>query len=75
MSDAGIYAWIRREEDAGNIYPEVDGYYVWCPTHNPCGHGGTYNEYCLTKMVEYLKAKNSLWHWIINNDPTISGGT
>jgi hypothetical protein len=66
--DSGMYAWIKREEAAGRIYMEVDGFWVWEPTKLG---GGFLNEYALTKMVEYLTAKNAFWNWQINNDPAI----
>lgn len=73
IKDAGLYEWIKREE-ANNIYQEIDGFWVWAPTA-----GGFLNEYALTKMVEYLTAKNAAWNWQIQNDPVISspasGGT
>jgi hypothetical protein len=68
MRDSSIFEWIMREERNGNIYQEVDGYWVWAPNS---GYGGFYNEYSLTKILEYLKAKNAPWDWMIQNDPVI----
>lgn len=70
MKDSGIYAWIKREEDNGNIYAEVDGYWVWSPTHANSG-GGFLNEYALLEMVKYLQARNAFWSWQIDHDPAI----
>jgi hypothetical protein len=67
--DPGIFEWIQREEQQGNIYMEVDGYWVWAPRTG----GGFVNEYGLMKMLEYLKAKNAVWEWQIQNDPAIGG--
>lgn len=67
--DAGLYEWIKREEAAGNIYQEVDGFWVW----GPMGTHGSLNEYALSKMVEYLTARNAFWTWQINNDPALGG--
>ncbi len=64
--DAGLYEWIKREEAENRIYQEVDGFWVWAPTA-----GGFVNEYALTKMVEYLAARNAFWSWQIDNDPAI----
>ena len=63
------YQWIMREEAAGNIYQEVDGFWVW----GPGKLNGSLNEGGLLFMADYLKAKNALWEWIINHDPAISG--
>jgi hypothetical protein len=63
-----MYAWIKREEAADRIYMEVDGFWVWSPSQEG---GGYLNEYALTKMTEYLIARNAFWNWQINNDPAI----
>lgn len=71
--DAGIYAWVKREESEGRIYQEVDGFFVWSPCHAK-DSAGFLNEYALLEMVKYLTAKNALWQWQIDHDPVISGG-
>lgn len=71
IADKGIYEWIKREERLGNIYCEVDGYYVWCPT--PSAYTGFVNEYGLLEMAKFLAAKNALWDWQIQHDPAIGG--
>jgi hypothetical protein len=63
------YDWIKREEAAGNIYPEVDGFYVWTPAAN----GGSLNEHALIEMAQYLHARNAYWQWQIDHDPAIGG--
>jgi hypothetical protein len=70
--DSGLYNWIKREEENGNIYQEIDGMWVWCPTF-ATSYGGFLDEYALTKMVEYLTARNAFWNWVINNDPAVGG--
>lgn len=70
--DTGLYEWIKREEASGNIYQELDGYWVWAPGKT-LNKGGFLNEYALSKMVEYLTARNAYWTWQINNDPAIGG--
>lgn len=70
QKDAGLYQWIKREEAADRIYQEVDGFWVWAPGKDG---GGFLNEYALTKMVEYLTARNAFWSWQINNDPAVGG--
>ena len=69
MRDAAIYNWIKLQEASGSFYQEVDGYWVWSPD----GITGFVNEHTLTKLAEYLKAKNAAWDWQINNDPAIGG--
>jgi hypothetical protein len=67
--DAGIYAWIKREEGNGHIYQEVDGFWVWAPQ----GTQGFLNEYALGEMIDYLRARNAPWQWQIDHDPAIAG--
>ena len=72
MVDAGIYAWIKREQAAGNIFAGDDGFYVWAGT---TPGGGYLDEYSLLEMVKYLAAKNALMQWEHEHDPAISGST
>lgn len=66
--DRGLFEWIKRQD----IYQEVDGFWVWSPNKT---EGGFLNEYALTALTGYLKAKNAAWDWEINNDPAIGGST
>jgi hypothetical protein len=68
--DASLFRWIKREEEEGRIYQEVDGYYVWSPNS-----GGFVNEYALGYIASYLAAKNAAWDWQIQHDPAVGGGT
>ena len=51
----------------GEIYQEVDGYYVFwsCTT-------GCLPEYVLKELADYLHELNKVWENIIKNDPSLT---
>lgn len=69
-ADAGIYAWIMREETQGHIFAGDDGCYLWDPS---TAGRGFLNEYALHEMMKYLQAKNALLQWHHQHDPAIGG--
>lgn len=71
--DRGIWEWIKREEERGNIFPGDDGFYVWDPSDSPGVNRGFLNEYALLEMAKYLQARNAHMQWQHEHDPAIGG--
>lgn len=58
-NSGGYRAYWDNGAYLGEIYQEIDGYYVYWPEN---GNGGSYSQWLLHCLAEKLKELNAEWH-------------
>ena len=66
----GTYAVLVKTIKIGELYQEIDGFYVWDADRSRAGY---LPSSILQEIVDKLNALNKEWQDIINNDPRIGG--